>query len=188
MPVDETSIKDLIEGAWCETLRAAKGESNKRKAERWVDCLGKAFLKHYKESSQTVFWCRNEANWQDFRLKELLFDVSVCEIKKGSSISGRVRLPFVSHCYWQVESEVNDSDSREITKDFSKLVMGNSDNKLFVSSLVKHKEAAKNLSSDMACHCKGNLYLCFIPHPRDWGKASDKPELLKWSADYWSAL
>lgn len=193
MPVDESNISDLIKGAWDETLQRARGKSDKRKAEIWVDCLAEAFQGHYKkEKNQRVFWVRNPDN-KDFLLNELLFDISVCKIEEVPSIRWKAPLLFVTKCYWQVESELNDKNSREITKDFSKLVMGQSDNKLFVSSYIqkhKHRKAAETLFSSMASNCQGKLYLCFVPHPRAWDKkqGGPEPELLKWVGDDWKAL
>ena len=189
MPVDETNIRELIRDAWSETLKKAKEKPNRCKAEIWVNCLGKGFRRHYEGSSQAVFWRGNGNNKNDFGLNELLFDISVCETAKVSSIVKEDQLTFVAGCYWQVESELNDSNSREFTKDFSKLVMGRSENKLFVSSyLDKHRKAAETLCSSMAPHCQGNLYLCFIPHPRAWDGPQSGPELLKWAVGGWSAL
>ena len=191
MLVDETNLKDVIQSTWRETLEAARGSAgaNRAKAKTWVDCLAEAFQARYEGSNRRVFWRGNSNNRDVFDLNELLFDISVCKIEWVSSISGKVWIPFVAACDWHVESELNDANSREITKDFSKLVMGCSENKLFVSSyLDKRRKAAETLCSTMATRCEGNLFLCFIPHPRSWDEAQGGPEVLKWSADHWSAL
>ena len=137
-------LKNLIRDAWENTLKKTAGvddsaerstaQINRERSIDWVDYLGKGFREYYNNDDQCVFWRKNQGNRKQFGLNELLFDISVCQIKEVPSIRHGKPLPFVSKCYWQVESELNDSDSREITKDFSKLVMGHSDNKLFISS------------------------------------------------------
>ena len=189
MPVDETNLKELLRDAWSETLKKAKEKPNRRKAEIWVNCLGKGFQGRYEGSSRAVFWRGNRGNRNDLGLNELLFDIAVCRVERVASVSGKVWLPFVAGCDWQVESELDDGNSREVTKDFSKLVMGRSENKLLVSSYRgRSRNEAKRMCASMASHCQGKLYLCFIPHPRDWGAPQGGPELLKWVDEGWEAL
>ena len=186
----------LIRNAWENTLKyraetqdtagKSRGQVNQEASGLWVDCLGKEFQKHYDNNDQLVFWKGNERNRDEFGLNELLFDISVCQVEEVPSISKGTQLPFVSKCYWQVESELNDSDSREITKDFSKLVMGQSDNKLFVSSHQGDNQMAiKKMCSSIAHRCTGGLYLCFIDHPRNWGVNPQSPVLFGWEDDNW---
>jgi len=186
----------LIRGAWdntpnnmADTRGAAgmsTGQANRAASSAWVDCLGKEFKKRYDNDNQRVFWKGNKKNRNEFGLNELLFDISVCHIEKIPSISKGTPLPFVSKCLWQVESELNDSDSGEITKDFSKLVMGQSDNKLFISSYQGDNQSKiKKMCSSIARRCTGKLYLCFIDRPRSWGCEPKLPVLFRWEDNNW---
>lgn len=187
----------LILGAWDNTLKCraetrgtagkSRGQVHQEASSVWVDCLGKEFQKHYDNEDQRVFWKGNKRNRDEFGLNELLFDISVCQVKMVSSIRKKKELLFVSKCHWQVESELNDSDSRAITKDFSKLVMGQSDNKLFISCYQGDNQTEiKRMCSSIAHLCTGELYLCFIDHPRNWGGKPESPVLLRWKDDDWS--
>ncbi len=130
------NLHKLILSAWTNALKnsaevqgtseMAGGRVNREASDVWLDCLGQEFRKYYDDKNQRVFWKGNSENRGQFGLNELLFGISVCQVEEVPSIGKGTLLPFVSNCHWQVESELNDSDSREITKDFSKLVMGQS--------------------------------------------------------------
>ena len=189
-------LYELIFRAWVNTLKNRTearstaerplGRVNHESSGVWLDCLGKEFQECYDDKVQSVFWKGNKKNRRQFGLNELLFDISVCHVEEVPSIGKGTPLPFVSNCHWQVESELNDSDSREITKDFSKLVMGKSDNKLFISSYQGDNQTeVRKMCSPIARRCTGKLHLCFIDHPRNWGGEAALPVLLRWKDDDW---
>ena len=164
------------------------GQPNRGMAVAWIDCLGKGFQEYYPDEHQRVFWRGNRCN-RDFELNELLFDISVCQIGYVKSIAKRTTLPYISKCFWQVESEFNDKNSREITKDFSKLVIGRSESKLFVSTYQdSRQQQILCMGSKIAGFCNGNLYLCFVAHPRTWSNGPKCPSLFKWEEDDWKLL
>ena len=192
MVSENLDIKTLITGAWEKALHRAvqttgeesRGPVHRDRSSTWVDCLGKAFQKKYQGEGQLVFWRQNKSNKKEFDLNELLFDVSVCKVNEVESIEKKIMLQFVSKCYWQVESELDDGDSREITKDFSKLVMGLSDNKLFVSSYQgARQEQILSMCSRIARKCAGNLYMCFIEHPKKWEQNPAAPVVFRWDSN-----
>ena len=179
-------LKALIHDAW-EKAMGQQLSSNEKRARAWIEYLGCGFQKRYSNKKyERVFWRSNPEN-SDLGLNELLFDISVCQIEWVKSIVQGKELPYIAECLWQVESEFNKSNSREITKDFSKLVMGHSENQLFVSSYQDvRQEQVKELCSKMATHCTGNLYLCFVEHPAEWANGPNVPSLFKWEADVWA--
>lgn len=199
MSSSNLDLKALITGAWKNTLRWTKeaqipdvkpeGQVNSERSGAWVDSLGKGFKEHYNAPNQRVFWRQNGCNRSQFGLNELLFDVSVCQVEKVKSIRQETTLQFVSKCHWQVESELNDSNSREITKDFSKLIMGHSDNKLFITAYQGvQQERVLEMCSEMARHCTGNLYMCFIDHPGKWEGNTCAPIVFRWEDSEWKEL
>ena len=186
----------LIREAWKNTLKktvCAVGAAEKSlvttngdRSSGWIDCLGESFQGHYTNEDQRIFWKKNYSNRRQFNLNELLFDISVCQVKEVPSIKKGKPLSFVSKCYWQIESELNNRNSREITKDFSKLVMGQSDNKLFISSYQdSHQEEVRGMCSEIAYYCTGSLYLCFIDHPEKWAEKPESPVLFRWDDNDW---
>ncbi len=178
------NIKALIQKAW-EEASSSHTQTHKDRAKAWIECLGKGFREHYPNENHRVFWRDNSCN-SDFELSELLFDISVCQIGWVPSIAQEKPLPYIAKSLWQVESEFDNKNSREITKDFSKLVMGRSENQLFISTYQGNRqEQVKDLCSCIARFCNGNLYLCFVEHPKMWSSASQDPQLFKWEENDW---
>ena len=171
------NLKDLIDKAykaWLQTQRDS--------AKAWIDCLGEGFREHYRSKEHRVFWRTNRDN-SAFGLNELLFDISVCQIGYVKSIAKAKPLPYIAKSLWQVESEFDKRNSREITKDFSKLVMGRSENQLFISTYQgTRQEQVRSMCSKIASCCNGNLYLCFVEYPGKWSK---DPQLFKWEENDW---
>ena len=192
----EINLYELILSAWTNTFKHVTkaqdtadrppGRVNRDSSSVWLDSLGREFQGCYSGYDQIVLWKGNFQNRREFGLNELLFDISVCQVEKVHSITKGTQLPFVSHCHWQVESELNASNSREITKDFSKLVMGQSDNKLFISSYQGDNQIkVREMCSPIARRCTGRVYLCFIEHPRKWRIGPESPVLFNWKNDDW---
>ena len=81
----------LIREAWKNTLKKtvcaegaaeeSNGKINSDRSSDWIDCLGEIFLGHYTNEDQRVFWKKNYSNRRQFNLNELLFDISVCQVK-----------------------------------------------------------------------------------------------------------
>ena len=191
------NLKALIHKAWENVKQRAssedcsdksKGQIHKELAKLWIHYLGKGFREHYSNTDQRVFW-RNNSDNSGFGLNELLFDISVCQIGWVKSIRQGKLLPYIAKSLWQVESEFDNKNSREITKDFSKLVMGRSENQLFISTYQDdRREQAMDLCSSIARFCSGNLYLCFVEHPEMWSSAPQGPSLFKWEENAWRPL
>ena len=195
MSIECRNLKTFINDVWEDTIEDIKQETEDHRhwSGTWIDCLGRGFQKHYSGEDGEgirVFWRGNEENRKEFGLNELLFDVSVCSISTTKSIVRGTSLKFISGCYWQVESEFDDKNSRKITEDFSKLVMGFSHNKLFISSYQSyHQKSVLRMCSDIAIYCSGNLYLCFVDHPREWSDSPRGPVVYKWrDSNRWEPL
>lgn len=201
MPVNETNLDELIHAAWNDALNSSRnidvesdqGTINDERSQAWMNSLGEQFESQYSAKDDRVFWKGNEDNKGDFGLEEMLFDMVVCRTSRANSLRNRKQIPFVAKCYWQVESEFNRDDSTEIVKDMSKLVLGSSENKLFVAShKPKDHEWEKRvlkMCSEIAKCCDGKLFFCFFAHPEDWGKESElSPSIYQWIDGEWKRL
>ena len=173
MSVDLISI---IHSAWQDALEGRADLDNSKRSTAWVNFLGENFKKQYQGNRYRVFWKGNTENWKHFRRQEFLFDVLVCSIDTIPSFQQPPRnLEFIAQCHWQIESEFNNRNAREIVIDMSKLVIGEAENKLFITSHreeEKEKELLDRYAEIAAC-CSGNFYFCFITHPNEW---DDNPE------------
>lgn len=140
-----------------------------------------------------VFWRGRED--RDFKMSELLFGLAVCQLKKTRSVLHARPLCFVDRCLWLVESEL-DRNSRNVVVDFSKLVMGSSRMKLFVAGLPlsprlpreEREQPVLEMCKGIAASCDGQLFLCFIPHPKEWSSAGCGPSIWKWAKTDWRPL
>lgn len=204
MAVNAENLNSLIQEAWEDALSHSKISArirnsemikmvNSQRSKDWMNSLGKRFQIRYDPKKDRVFWRGNPENESDFDLQEMLFDLAVCQTCTVPSYKKRHPLPFISKLHWLIESEFAQNDSREIVKDMSKLVMGSSENKLFVAS---HKltdseweDGILKMCGPIAEHCQGRLFFCFIAHPKDWYKESEPaPSVHQWTDGHWERL
>ena len=108
---------------------------------------------------------------REFGLNELLFDILVCETNQVISSDKKKLLTYVTKSIWQIESEFA-RNSREALYDFNKLVLGASENKLFIGPQVSNREGYLKTLEKPASHCNSNTYVALVPHPSDWKRES----------------
>ena len=194
MTIDSAILKDIIDRAWEESEKAVNdsvihetaGDQQKvhsSRSEVWVDVIAKGFQRIYPTGQHRVFWKGNYKNQSTFRKNEFLFDITVARIEHSTSIEHRPKcLEFVSGCEWIVESEFAE-DTREIVIDMSKLVIGAAKNKLMIASQRgddKEKKLLSSCSKIAECCGVGNVYFCFVEHPRNWRNNPKRPKLYYW--------
>jgi hypothetical protein len=128
----------------------------------------------------------DQENKADFKLDEFLFDIHVCEIGDWVSQRQSQSLKYVSKSIWQIESEFA-KDTREAFIDFSKLVTGNAENKLFIGPITNDPYAFIKDLVEVAKFCTGKVYLALLPHPSEWEK-EQIISLLKYEKFDWHEL
>ena len=126
-------ISELIQSSFTEAFGRGKDLSNSDRSKLWVECLAQSFRNIAWQNNVTVFSKDYCGNRTEFRLNELLFDITVAEIETIKSVRG-ADITSITGAKWLVESEFKRTDSRDIIIDFSKLNIGNSENKLLVIS------------------------------------------------------
>ena len=118
----------------------------------------------------------------------MLFDIAVCSVSTTPSRQRKAQdLEFIAQCHWQIESEFNRTNTREIIVDMSKLVMGSAENKLFVAA-HRSREDILEQCSEIAGRCTGRVYFCFVSHPDDWANDAPPPALHEWVAGGWAKV
>ncbi|MDZ7742227.1 MAG: hypothetical protein U5Q03_10855 [Bacteroidota bacterium] len=146
-------------------------ERNRQRSIHWVESLAEEFRKKYpREKNYRVFSKYHDQN-KDFGLNELLYDISVCKINYIESPKGK-KLAYIEKAIWLVESEMA-KDTQQLVYDFNKLLIGNSENKLFVGPLTSHNEDILELFNKIAVNCKGDVWLALVPHPGEWENDSN---------------
>lgn len=159
---------------------------HRNRSQNFVDALARAFKGYYESRNPKVhvFWSKNTAHESDFNLKELLYDIAVCEVDETRSASGRTLLSYVTKTYWIVESEF-ELNSRSAIVDMSKLVLGRSENLLFIGPSVGPKKGYLDMLAKVAIGCDGDLHLALIDHPSEWKSEPRDPELYLWAGNEW---
>jgi len=162
------------------------GEIHRNRSRNLVDSLARGFQGYYRKivPGVQVFWSGNDTHQSEFNLKELLFDIAVCEVDETPSATGRALLPYVKSTLWIVESEF-ERDSRSAIVDMSKLVMGRSENALFIAPTVGPKQGYLDMLAKVAVRCDCNLYLALIGHPSTWKSSPSIPEEYVWATNEW---
>jgi hypothetical protein len=94
-------------------------------------------------------------------------------------------MSFITKTCWIVESEF-ERNSRAAIIDMSKLVLGHSENVLFIGPKVGPKDGYLDMLGNVAKRCQGRVHLAIIEHPREWTTDSSNPALYLWAGDEWS--
>lgn len=183
-------VSDLISGTFemARSIASAKqtdpGKLHRQRSINWIKMLAKEFQKLYPvDSGFRVFSRSDGSNKADFKLNELLFDIAVCEVAPIRSAYDKQELSYVTRAVWQVESEFS-NNSRSTLLDFSKLVMGAAENKLFIGRWRPECKPFKECFLPAAKCCSGRVFLAFIQHPRDWTKRCEMEIFVRSSVDW----
>ncbi len=160
--------------------------THKNRSINFVECLAQLLHNQYEAIENIATLSKhNPENRAKFGVNELLFDITTCQFSTINSGKSNKELAYITKGLWVVESEMA-KDKRQALYDFNKIVLADSENKLFVGPLVHHSEEADylNVLAAAATYCKGNLYLALVPHPGNWGSENNiAPEATK--AFYW---
>lgn len=150
----------------------------------WVESLAKAFREHYADDPHVAVFSKYcDSNRKHFRLNELLYDVAVCRWQETTAVNG-TPLRFIERSIWQVESELA-RDSRAAVIDFSKLVMGAADHKLFVGPSVP--DFLPMLRAP-ASRCTGNVHVALMPDLHEWSPNRPPPRLYRFQQGDWQPV
>lgn len=181
-------IKNAFEAARNKSLLDEKGKIEPRegyfdsmRSQNWIRYLAEEFRTYFKEHTKqtniVVFSKGFKDNRKVFNLNEFLFDIHVCETKaaKIQPKHANKELRYITRALWQVESEFA-KDRREAFIDFSKLVVGNAPNKLFICPKTYDEHFIEDLKQIANC-CKGNVFLAVLPTTDKWQHENDGKEI-----------
>jgi hypothetical protein len=168
--IQDGRLKQMIcAGFDAACAKSATEPDNRRRSGALVCELAAQFRQEYPRVSYRTFSLDCDENHDVIAMNELSFDIQVCKF----AIEPLKELPYVTRSIWQMESEFA-KNSRESLTDFSKLVCGAADNKLFIGPLVSERERQQfqDVLLPAAACCSGTVYAAFVPHPAEWGTAS----------------
>ena len=183
------NIKKVMETALARAMLLSKEcDSNSKRSAKWIKCLNHELASEYSPENDYFGY----EVYSRGKPKEVLYDITVMKIRKEKSCKRRVCLAIYQECKWQIESELEYSDSRQLVDDLGKLVLGSARNKLFVASDIWHKNDEKRTwLNDIAAgvaktSCIESFYLGFIPYPEDW-PCDRKPTVVAWKNGEWKS-
>ncbi len=190
--MESEKLKDLILRSFQEAKKAQDSnltpqDLHRKRSQEWVKVLARNFRKCYSNQDERVFSKDFGGHRTEFKVNELLYDIAVCRTGETSSAQKGTSLTYIKEALWVVESEMA-RDSHEAIIDFSKLVMGSAPNKLFIGPKVNNQGNFNKVLLAPAGNCSGNVYLAIIPHPEDWDKRDDEPELFILSGKSWKKV
>jgi len=166
-------------------LQGPLGVVHRDRSRRFVEAMGKIARDNAESDSERVLTKHYAENRQEFGLNELLFDVLYCDTATTPAAEAGVMLRYITRGKWAVESEFS-RDSREALFDFNKLILADTEAKLFVGSLTSNWKDFLRPFAAAARHVKGQLFLALIPHPSEWkSKENQDLKIFRWSDGDW---
>lgn len=172
--------REKVKEKEAKTKYASPQKMHAMRSQEWVKALALQFQQHYTDigaENIRVFSKYCNDNRGDFGLNELLFDIAVVKTATISS-TRNIPLTYIEKALWIVESEMA-KDTRQLVLDFSKLVMGDAENKLFVGPFTEEDEKIIEILKTIAMNCNGDFWLSQIPHPGKWNNVNLIPEVQK---------
>jgi hypothetical protein len=175
--ITEAEIKNIISDSVkqmdaIDTTEFTEGKFNRYLSKAFVAGIGRYFAVKYDSKDF-------ETKYQDFKngkgiSGEWLFDATVVKVKSVEAKKKKhIKYPFKVEV--AIESEL-DPGSKAFTDDFSKLLVVNAVNKIYINGVKNKSDKNKyvneriefiksilNTQSDIA-----NYFICFVDHPRYW--------------------
>lgn len=185
------NIKEIIKKAF-ENAKKKRIESsniqkrNRNRSKEFVEQLAANLRSYYKDNKYVTFSKHYSKNRKKFGLNELLYDILVCEIASIQSPNNK-ELSYITKSIWQVESEFA-KNTREAIYDFNKLVIGSSENKLFIGPIVNNINSFLNIFIDIAEKCNSQTYVALVSPPSDWNNNDLIIMVFKYFNKFWQEI
>ena len=186
------NIKQIIKDSLDKANREHDKETDLKlihrdRSKNFVESLAGKMREHYRNSRNIFVLSKHSKHQQrEFGLNELLFDILVCETDQVTSSDRKMPLTYITKAIWQIESEFA-RNSREALYDFNKLVLGASENKLFIGPQVSNHDRYLKTLEKPASHCDSNTYVALVPHPANWKQVSLEVRLWEFK-DGWQPI
>ena len=154
-------------------------KTNRKRSSIFIENIHNNFVEEFQEKEIQV--SSNAYKNEDFNRREYLFDVLIAEI----GYLKHKNIPYIRNSKIIIESEFA-RNIRESAIDFSKLVLSEAEIKIMIlpHSIEKNPNEMEhylNPLTEVAECVNGNLFVIFVPHPKNWQNEilNDKPVLTK---------
>lgn len=166
-----------------------KAQLHRERSKTFVECLSKCLLETCSSPARVAALSKHHDDERSrFGMNELLFDIALVEYSTVDSGVSAKELSYVTKGIWIVESELA-RDKREALYDFNKLVLGDSQNKLFVGPRVSDEVDYLRVLGKAAQNCRGTVYVALIPHPDEWPvDTASSVSVWVWGSEKWCTV
>ena len=181
------TIRQVVVNALQAAVESSKADDkNPERAARWIESFNTELRSKFTLESGYRVFSRGHP-------KELLYDITVIKCYTVISPKRKAKLELPRECFWQIESELEESNSRDLTDDLGKLALGAAENKLFITSDTwceneDKRDWLERVASEVAQKCIGQFYLAYIPHPKDFLAKPVKTTVKVWKDDEWEEI
>lgn len=177
MEIRDDKVVNLIINSYYEAINTNiimkhRKRQNRCRSEKFIELLTYKFVYEIQNANcieNTQVFSLSNGYSKSLKLNEFLFDIHVCKMGRVESVKNKVNIEYVIESLIQIESELNNKDSKEVVKDFSKLVCGSECLKIMIMSRYYHyNEKMLEILAKVAENIKGIVYLVVIEHPDRW--------------------
>lgn len=184
------SVNDWISTAFFKAKQISDIDGSPRvvhreRSRQFVEALGVFARGQIVNTTERVLTKYHSNHREEFGLNELLYDVLWCDTATTPDTDANVPLRFITRGKWAVESEFA-RDSRQAIYDFNKLVLANTEAKLFIGPITSDCEAFLVPLASVAENVTGAMYVALVSHPSEWGSQQEHdPLVFRWSSGKW---
>jgi hypothetical protein len=176
-------LKTILENGFIQARREpdfgrVPGEVHWNRSQCFVEKVGQLLKAVLPADGYAVFHGRCLDNRTEFDRNEFLCDIAVYRTARLPDEMFLGNTPFICAMEWCIESEFEESDQREMLKDFSKLLVVDAHDKLYIAPMNEKREWFRTMLHHVAkSNRRGNIWLAQMPHPRDWRTSDDSVAL-----------
>ena len=188
------NIRRMIDDSFDEASRAfVMGTSpatlNRARERAFRKSLAEQMQAAFADEDARVFSTYGRGNRADFGTEALLHDMTVCRIAQGETAERKPeRFFYIAALIWQVEFDFSCQWQRALAA-INRLNEGAAANKLLVAAQLESGRDSymKTLAAPFAAG-PGIQHLALIPHPSEWGRSDEQPEVWQLREGEWTAL
>ena len=188
------SIRRMIDDSYDEATRAlVMGTSpaalNRARERAFHKSLAEQMQAAFADEDVRVFSTYGRGNRADFGTETLLHDMTVCRIAQGETAERKPeRFSYIAALIWQVEFDFSCQWRRALAA-INRLNEGAAANKLLIAAQLESGRDSylKTLAAPFASG-SGAQHLALIPHPSEWDRNDERPEVWQLREGEWTAL
>ncbi len=190
----DMNIRRMIDDSFDEATRAlVMGTSpatlNRARERAFHKSLAEQMQAVFADEDVRVFSIYGRGNRAEFGTETLLHDMTVCRIAQGETAERKPeRFVYIAALIWQVEFDFSCQWQRALAA-INRLNEGAAANKLLIAAqLESGRDSYLNTLAAPFAAGSGAQHLALIPHPSEWDRSDERPEVWQLREGEWTAL